>query len=148
MIFYQPGKRSARKQDCGQREVEATEPKPVGHMFQVMSFYLVSAQTQRGFWGRKFPAPHSPLLTPLRPPFPVLRSDKAVGPSRCTVLPNKQDLGMRRELYEGPSRGLLGESPFLSFTLMGSRRVEYSDYHRPLDGRTEPPPNTPNIYTF
>ncbi len=70
-------------------------------MFQIMSFYLVPAQTQRGFGGESsqhlihLSSPLAPLL-----PLPVHRSDKAGRPSGYTVLPNEPDLGMRGELVK------------------------------------------------
>ena len=74
-----------------------TEPTLMQHMFQIMSLYLVPAQTPGGFERES-----SQHLIYLLLPSPLLihRPDKAVRPSGSTAFPNEPDLGMREELVK------------------------------------------------
>lgn len=67
-------KTKVRKKNCAVGIIHKmhTEPNPIWHMVQIMSTYLVPAQTQRGFGGES--SQHlihlSSPLAPLLPPCP------------------------------------------------------------------------------
>lgn len=61
--------------------------------------YLPRACTNtKRIWGRKFPAPHSPLLTSRSPPSSL--STGLIKQGGPVALLNEPDLGMREELVK------------------------------------------------